>query len=78
MKTLYPNFMPYMPPNMGPNMGPNTRPNFMPPPNMMPQMQLARVYIMPQPFIGLLPLKEALREGTVFPNLVKPYNPKKR
>jgi hypothetical protein len=34
--------------------------------------KLARVYIVPQPFIGMLPLGEALKKGTLFPNLVMP------
>lgn len=47
----------------------------MPSPAMFPKMnlQLARVYIPLQPFIGLLPLNEALKQGTIFPNLVMPY-----
>jgi hypothetical protein len=34
--------------------------------------RLARAYIIDQPFIGLLPLEEALKKGTIFPNLVMP------
>jgi hypothetical protein len=63
VKTLYPKFIPYM------------NSNCMPSPTMFPKMnlQLARVYIPLQPFIGLLPLNEALKQGTIFPNLVMPY-----
>ncbi|MBA5850055.1 spore coat associated protein CotJA [Clostridium sp. cel8] len=53
-------------------------PNMMPSPNMFPKLQLARAYIVPQPYVGLLPLDEALREGSIFPNLVMPYKRKKR
>lgn len=28
-----------------------------------------RVYIVPQPFIGMFPLNIALKKGTVFPNI---------
>lgn len=37
------------------------------------EMQLARAYIPDQPYIGLLPLNEALFTGTIFPNLAIPY-----
>lgn len=37
------------------------------------QMQLARAYVPAQPYIGLLPLNEALVIGTIFPNLALPY-----
>ncbi|KYH28673.1 MULTISPECIES: spore coat associated protein CotJA [Clostridium] len=46
----------------------------------MPEMgdlMLARAYVPDQPYIGLLPLNEALAKGTVFPNLVVPF-PHKR
>ena len=37
------------------------------------EMQLARAYVPDQPYIGLLPLNEALITGTIFPNLAIPY-----
>jgi hypothetical protein len=48
------------------------------PPMPMPkaqvvEMQLARAYVPDQPYIGLLPLSEALIKGTIFPNLAIPY-----
>lgn len=63
---MYPRFVPYI------------NPRYMPSPAMVPKMnlELARAYILPQPYIGLLPLNEALKSGTIFPNLVKPYKRK--
>ncbi|MBP2032236.1 hypothetical protein J2Z42_000901 [Clostridium algifaecis] len=60
---MYTKFVPYV------------NPGYMPSPAMLPRMnlQLARAYILPQPFVGLLPLDKALKSGTIFPNLVKPY-----
>lgn len=40
---------------------------------MCENMQLARAYVPLQPYIGLFPLDEALRKGTLFPNLYIPY-----
>lgn len=48
----------------------------MPMPMPMPQateLMLVRAYVLDQPYIGLLPLGEALVEGTIFPNLVVPF-----
>lgn len=39
----------------------------------MVTMQLARAYVPDQPYTGMLPLDEALRKGTLFPNLIIPY-----
>ena len=36
-------------------------------------VELARAYVPRQPYVGLFPLKEALRKGTLFPNLYIPY-----
>jgi hypothetical protein len=37
------------------------------------RMMLTRAYIPDQPYIGMFPLEEALRKGTIFPNLAVPY-----
>lgn len=37
------------------------------------EMQLARAYVPDQPYIGLMPLNEALLKGTIFPNLAIPF-----
>lgn len=59
--------------------------NFMPCPDQMympfsrmpmphaDEIMLVRAYIPDQPYIGLLPLHEALAKGTIFPNLVVPF-----
>lgn len=39
----------------------------------MMEMQLARAYVPLQPYIGMLPLSEALKKGVLFPNLDIPY-----
>lgn len=39
----------------------------------IPQLRLARAFIPPQPFIGMLPLKKALDVGTVFPNIYNEF-----
>lgn len=44
----------------------------MPKPHVI-DMQLARAYVPDMPYIGLLPLSEALMKGTIFPNLAIPY-----
>jgi hypothetical protein len=36
-------------------------------------MKLARAYVPDMPYIGLLPLNEALMKGTIFPNLAIPF-----
>jgi hypothetical protein len=62
-------------------MMPGMMPNNMPPknmPHMFPKLQLARAYIVPQPYIGLLPINEALKQGSIFPNLIMPYKNKKK
>jgi hypothetical protein len=43
-----------------------------PQPKMI-SMQLARAYVPDQPYSGLFPLDEALKKGTLFPNLAFPY-----
>ncbi|MCT4566554.1 MAG: spore coat associated protein CotJA [Maledivibacter sp.] len=35
--------------------------------------ELARPYIMNQPFTKIYPLEEALMRGTIFPDLYRPY-----
>lgn len=35
--------------------------------------RLAKAHFVPQPFIGILPLDEALNKGTIFPNMAMPY-----
>lgn len=40
---------------------------------MMGKWQLARPYIINQPFTTIYPLEEALKRGTIFPDLYKPY-----
>lgn len=37
------------------------------------RMMLTRAYVPDQPYIGMFPLEEALRKGTIFPNLAIPY-----
>jgi hypothetical protein len=39
----------------------------------MMKHKLARAYIPDQPYTGLFPLSEALRKGTIFPNLYIPF-----
>ncbi|TDT63298.1 spore coat associated protein CotJA [Fonticella tunisiensis] len=36
-------------------------------------LMLARAYVPDQPYIGILPLDEALKKGVLFPNLDIPY-----
>ncbi|SHJ87739.1 Spore coat associated protein JA (CotJA) [Caminicella sporogenes DSM 14501] len=36
-------------------------------------LELARAYIMSQPYAGMMPLDIALKRGSLFPNLYKPY-----
>lgn len=36
-------------------------------------LMLVRAYVPDQPYIGLLPLPEAIAKGTIFPNLVVPF-----
>ncbi|WP_246582899.1 spore coat associated protein CotJA [Clostridium mobile] len=36
-------------------------------------IQFARAYVPIQPYTGTFPLDEALRKGTLFPNLYIPY-----
>ena len=38
-----------------------------------PHLTLARAFVPPQPFIGMLPLDKALDVGTVFPNLYNEF-----
>lgn len=44
-------------------------------PNMpnMPNMILARAYVLPQQYTRIFSPEEALRQGTLFPDLVRPY-----
>lgn len=41
-------------------------------------MMLTRAYVPDQPYIGMFPLEEGLRRGTIFPNLAVPYAMKKK
>jgi hypothetical protein len=45
------------------------RPN----PPMEPNLVLARAYVVPQQYTRIFPPEEALRQGTLFPDLVRPY-----
>ncbi|OPJ55375.1 spore coat associated protein CotJA [Alkalithermobacter paradoxus] len=38
--------------------------------------KLARAYVPNQPYVGMVPLDEALRRGSLFPNLYQPYTKK--
>ena len=40
---------------------------------VQPNLQLARAYVLPQTYTKVFPPEEALREGTLFPELVMPY-----
>lgn len=42
---------------------------------MMPQLRLARAYVPIQEFGSVFPPLEALRRGTLFPDLYIPYVP---
>lgn len=42
------------------------------------RIRLARAYVPRQPFTGMFPLNEALKKGTLFPNLYIPYSTKSR
>jgi len=35
--------------------------------------ELARVYVVPQPYTNVLPPEEALKAGTIFADLIRPY-----
>lgn len=39
----------------------------------MKKIRLTRAFIPDQPYISLFPLDEALKKGTLFPNLYIPY-----
>lgn len=44
----------------------------------MPMMEvkgpeLARAYVIPQPYTNVLPPEEALKAGTIFAELIRPY-----
>lgn len=43
----------------------------------MDNLQLATAYVLDQPYTDKYPLDEALEKGTLFPNLYRPYDPKK-
>ncbi len=46
-------------------------------PYQMGNLNLAEAYVLDQPYIDKFPLDEALKKGTLFPNLYKPYVTKK-
>ena len=56
-----------------PNYDPMSREDDRRNPYYGPQLRLARAFILPQPFIGMLPLEKALEVGTVFPNLYNEF-----
>jgi|BioPla2DNA2_1021312.scaffolds.fasta_scaffold08100_10 hypothetical protein len=65
-------------PNAPMNMAnPYPNPMAMPMYNMPPEIQLARAYVPDQPYERLFPLNEALKKGTLFPNLYQPYMQKR-
>jgi len=39
----------------------------------MENLSLARVYVVSQPYVGMVPLSEGLKRGSIFPNLYQPY-----
>lgn len=63
---MYQNFLPCPDPNYMPFFRGPMQPD-------CHQLMLARAYIPDQPYIGLLPLGQALMKGTIFPNLVVPF-----
>jgi hypothetical protein len=46
-------------------------------PPAQPNLVLARAYVLPQTYTRAFPPKQALKEGTLFPELVMPYVKKK-
>ncbi|KGN03118.1 hypothetical protein Z969_02245 [Clostridium novyi A str. 4570] len=64
---MYQNFMPYMNPMYMLNTRNAMQPRW--------EMDLARIYFQPQPFVGIFPVDEAMYKGTVFPNLYAAYPP---
>jgi len=46
-------------------------------PAAQPDLVLARAYVPPQTYTNAFSPEEALREGTLFPELVRPYEKKK-
>lgn len=44
-----------------------------PGPPAQPNLVLARAYVPDQPYTRVFPPEEALRQGTLFPDLVRPY-----
>jgi hypothetical protein len=43
----------------------------------MSKLMLAQAYVPHQPYEPLFPLDEALKKGTIFPSLYRPYKNKK-
>ncbi|TCK98472.1 spore coat associated protein JA (CotJA) [Natranaerovirga hydrolytica] len=43
----------------------------------IPDLPLAKAFVKYQPYIGLVPLSEGFKRGSMFPNLYQPYEPKK-
>jgi len=54
----------------------NNMPMFMP--LEMENLKLAQAYILDQPYTEKYPLDEALKKGTLFPNLYRPYHVDKK
>jgi hypothetical protein len=42
-------------------------------PKEIKKMELAKAYVLDQPYTKLYPPEEALEKGTIFPDLYKPY-----
>lgn len=40
----------------------------------MPTLNLAEAFVKYQPYVGIVPLKEGLKRGSMFPNLYQPYD----
>ncbi len=43
-----------------------------------PPLPLAHAYIPNQPYVGLVPLEEGFRRGSMFPNLYQPWHKEKK
>jgi len=47
--------------------------NVQPNPPSIPNLELARAYVLPQTYTRAFSPEEALKQGTLFPELVRPY-----
>ncbi|TCT16291.1 spore coat associated protein JA (CotJA) [Natranaerovirga pectinivora] len=41
----------------------------------IPDLPLAKAFVKVQPYVGLVPLKEGFKRGSIWPNLYEPYVP---